>query len=151
MNRHRDQCKFYTGQHLIGPGLQVQRFSPLPSRWEHGSVQASMVQDELRVLQLHLKAGSRLAPMRLGGGAHFPFPQWHTSSSRATPTPTRLHLLIVPLPGPSLLKPHHSYKKIAALITLQGQSWPDHFSTRPHILAVLYHFSTCYLEASFYT
>ena len=37
-------------QHLIGAGLQVQRFSPLSSRWEHGSIQAGMVQKELRVL-----------------------------------------------------------------------------------------------------
>jgi hypothetical protein len=37
-------------QHLIGAGLQIQRFSPLPSRWEHGSIQAGMVQEELRVL-----------------------------------------------------------------------------------------------------
>ena len=26
------------GQHLIGAGLQVLRFSPLSSRWEHGSI-----------------------------------------------------------------------------------------------------------------
>ena len=25
---------------MIGAGLQVQRFSPLTSRWEHGSIQA---------------------------------------------------------------------------------------------------------------
>jgi hypothetical protein len=37
-------------QHLIGAGLQVQRFSPLSSRWEHGSIQAGMAQEELRVL-----------------------------------------------------------------------------------------------------
>jgi hypothetical protein len=29
-------------QHLIGAGLQVQRFSPLSSRWEDGSIQAGM-------------------------------------------------------------------------------------------------------------
>jgi hypothetical protein len=37
-------------QHLIGAGLQVQRFSPLSSRWEHGSIQVGMAQAELRVL-----------------------------------------------------------------------------------------------------
>ena len=36
-------------------GLQVQRFSPLSSRQEHGSIQAGMVQEELRDLHLHLK------------------------------------------------------------------------------------------------
>jgi hypothetical protein len=43
-------------KHLIGAGLQVQRFSPLSSRWEHGSIQAGMAQEELRVLCLHPKA-----------------------------------------------------------------------------------------------
>jgi hypothetical protein len=52
------QGKSYKGQHLIGAGLQVQRFRPLPSRKEHGSIQAGMVQEELRVLHLHLKAAS---------------------------------------------------------------------------------------------
>ena len=43
-------------------GLKVQRFSPLSSRWEHGSTQAGTVQEELRVLHLHLKAVSRILP-----------------------------------------------------------------------------------------
>jgi hypothetical protein len=30
--------------------LKVQRFSPLSSRREHGTIQASLVQEELRVL-----------------------------------------------------------------------------------------------------
>jgi hypothetical protein len=46
-------------QHLIGAGLQVQKFSPVSSRQEYGSVQGGMVQEELRVLNLHLKAASR--------------------------------------------------------------------------------------------
>ena len=58
MNRHHDQDKSYKKQHLIGAGLQVQRFSPLSSRWEHGSIQAGMAQEELRVLCLHPKAAS---------------------------------------------------------------------------------------------
>jgi hypothetical protein len=50
-------------------GLQVQRFSPLSSRREHGSIQAGMAQEELRVLLLHLKvARRRLASSQLGGG-----------------------------------------------------------------------------------
>ena len=41
---------------------EIQRFSPLSSRWEHGSIQAGMVQADLRVLHLHPKAASgRLA------------------------------------------------------------------------------------------
>jgi hypothetical protein len=58
------------GQHLIGAGLQVQRFSLLSSRQEHSSIQAGMVQEELRVLHLHLKAASRILTSRkLGQGS----------------------------------------------------------------------------------
>jgi len=65
VNRHDDQQEFYKGQHLIGAGLQVQRFSPLSSRWEHGSIQADMVQEELGVLHLHAKeARNRLNILR---------------------------------------------------------------------------------------
>jgi hypothetical protein len=46
-------------QHLIGASLQVLSFSPLSSRWEHGSIQAGMAQAELRVLHLHPKAAGR--------------------------------------------------------------------------------------------
>jgi hypothetical protein len=53
-----------TKQHLIGAGLQVQRFTPLSSRQEHGSIQAGMAQEELRVLHLHLKAASRILASR---------------------------------------------------------------------------------------
>jgi len=67
VNRHHDHGKSYKG-HLIGAGLQVQRFCPLSSRWgEHGSIQTGMVQAELRVLQLYLKAGNgRLISRQLG-------------------------------------------------------------------------------------
>jgi hypothetical protein len=51
-------------QHVIGDGLQIQRFSPISSRQEHGSIQADMVQEELRVLCLHLKATSRILASR---------------------------------------------------------------------------------------
>ena len=47
--------------------LQLQRFSPLSLRQEHGSIQAGMVQEELRVLHLRLKeASGRLTPRHLG-------------------------------------------------------------------------------------
>jgi hypothetical protein len=38
VKRHHDQGKSYKGQHLIGAGSQVQRFSPLSSwreSWQH--------------------------------------------------------------------------------------------------------------------
>jgi hypothetical protein len=39
--------------------LTSQRLSSLSSRQEHGSIQAGMVQEELRVLHLHLQATKR--------------------------------------------------------------------------------------------
>ena len=99
---HHDQGKCYKGQHLIWADLQVQRFSPLSSRWEHGSIQTVMVQEELRVLHLHPKeARSILASRPLEGGSQSPSPSGHTYSNKAT------HLLIVPLPGSSIFKPPH--------------------------------------------
>jgi hypothetical protein len=53
-------------QHLIGAGLQVQRFSPLSSKWGHDSIQAGMAQEELRVLCLHPKAASGRLSRQLG-------------------------------------------------------------------------------------
>ena len=53
VDRHHDQDNSYKGQHLIGAGLKVQRFSPL-SRQEHGSIQAGMVLEKLRVRDLLL-------------------------------------------------------------------------------------------------
>jgi hypothetical protein len=62
-----DQGNSYKEQHLTGAGLQVQKFSPLSSRWEHGSIQAGMAQEELRVLQPHIKAtGRKMASRQLG-------------------------------------------------------------------------------------
>ena len=67
VNRHYEEGKTYKRQHLTGTGLQVRRFSPLSSRQEHGSIQAGMVQEELRVPHFHLKAASRiLASRQLG-------------------------------------------------------------------------------------
>ena len=61
------QGKSYKGQHLIGAGLQVQRFSPVSSRQEYGSIQAGMVQEEMRILHLHLKITSRILASRQQG------------------------------------------------------------------------------------
>jgi len=70
-------------------GLQVQRFSPLSSRREDGSIQAGMVQEELRVLHLPLKAASGKRVLSLSD----------------TPPPTGPHLLIVSFLGPSICEP----------------------------------------------
>jgi hypothetical protein len=45
-------------------GSEIQALS---SRREHGSIQAGMVQEELRVLHLHLKAASRILASRQAG------------------------------------------------------------------------------------
>jgi len=79
-------------------GWQVQKFSSLSSRWEHGSIQAGLVQEKLRVLHVYLKADSRILPGSWDEGL-----KAHTHSG--TPTPTRPHLLIAPLPAPSIYKP----------------------------------------------
>jgi len=78
VKRHHDHGKSYKGQHyLIGAGLQVQRFSPLSSRQEHGSIQAGTVQEELRVLHLrlrkteHLQAAGRKISKLTPTVAHF--------------------------------------------------------------------------------
>ena len=53
VKRHHDHSDSYKGQHLIGAGLQFQRFSPLSSWWVACSVQADVVlEKELRVLHL---------------------------------------------------------------------------------------------------
>jgi hypothetical protein len=36
VNRHYDQGNSYKDNIYLGAGLQVQRFSSLSSRWEHG-------------------------------------------------------------------------------------------------------------------
>jgi hypothetical protein len=54
VKRHYDQGNSFKGQHLIRAGLQVQRLSPLSSRWEHGSIQAGMVQEMLRMQELYI-------------------------------------------------------------------------------------------------
>jgi hypothetical protein len=67
VNRHHDPGNSYKGHYLIETGLQVQRFSPLSSRQEHGSIQTDMELEELRVLHLNLKAAGRiLASRQLG-------------------------------------------------------------------------------------
>ena len=103
MRRHQDQGNCYKGKHLIGTGLQVQRFSPLSSRqkaWQHpgmtlkklSSTSCSEGEQKIAVFQEARRS---------------PLPQWQTSSSKVTPVPTRPHLLIVPLPGSSIFKPPH--------------------------------------------
>jgi hypothetical protein len=60
VKRPCNQSNSYKGQHLIGAGLQVQRFSPLSSRQEHSNVRAKVGLEELKVLHFVPKANRRL-------------------------------------------------------------------------------------------
>ena len=61
---------------------------------KHGSIQAGMVLEELRVLHLHPKARSRLSHRHLGGGFSKLTLQSNTlPPTKNIPTPTRPHLL----------------------------------------------------------
>jgi hypothetical protein len=91
MSRHHDQDNSYKG-HFIGAGLQVQRFSSLSSRQEHGSIQVEVGLEETKALHLAPKADRRrLSPIWLGGGSQSPL------HSDILP-PTRPYLLVVLLP-----------------------------------------------------
>jgi hypothetical protein len=134
MKRHHDYDNSYKEQHLIGAGLQFQRFSPLSSWREHGSVRADIAVfrlEEWRVLHLHLKAtkkrdylsgqpggGSLLHWVKLEHRTLKPTPQGRTSFNKETPTPTRPHLLIVPL--------------------LMGQAYSNHHTSPPIFQPALY-------------
>jgi hypothetical protein len=97
---------------LPGAGLQVQRFSPLSSRREHDSSQADIVQEELRVLHLDLKATRRKLTLRqLGEASQSPPQQWHTSFNKASPPK------LSPPYGPSTFKPPpHSFIYLSCLV-----------------------------------
>jgi hypothetical protein len=61
-----------------------------------------MVKEELRVLHLHLKKIDSHVVRR---SVSWLIPKVTHSFNKATPIPTRPHLLIVPLSGPSIFKP----------------------------------------------
>ena len=61
--RYHDQGNSYKGQHLIGSGLQVQRFNPLSSWQKLGSIQTGMMQEELKVLKGNRRAARRMVSL----------------------------------------------------------------------------------------
>jgi len=74
-----------------------------------------MVQEELRVLYLHLKATRKTDFQAARRRVLKPtmtmtnfLQQNHTYSSKATPTPTKPYLLAELLPGSSIFKPPHT-------------------------------------------
>ena len=70
MKRHHDQDNSYKGQHLIGTGLQVQRFSHYHHGGKHGIEQSDLVLEE-PILHLDLKAARKLTLIHRqpGGGS----------------------------------------------------------------------------------
>jgi hypothetical protein len=71
---------------------------------KHGSIQAGMVLEDLRVLHLDKAVARRdclIGSQEDGLKAH---------PHSDTLPPTRPHLLIVPLPGPSIFKPQQGWK-----------------------------------------
>jgi hypothetical protein len=86
VKRYHDQ-----GQRLTWSGLQVQRFSPLSSRREHGTFQAGIVQEELRVTHLFQRQKKKTVPTaRRRVSRPTPpvtrfFQQGHTYSNKAIP------------------------------------------------------------------
>jgi hypothetical protein len=68
-----------------------------------------VVLQKQRVLYLvHKAARRRLAFRKLAGESQISHPKWRTSSNKATPTPTRPHLLTVQLSGLSIFNPPHT-------------------------------------------
>jgi hypothetical protein len=93
---------------------QKKRFSQLSSRQEHGSAQAGMVQEELRVLHLHLKATRRrLAPRWFS----LPTPLNDTSSKETTPTQIRPHFL---RPLPEHIQTYSNHHSLHICICMSG-------------------------------
>jgi hypothetical protein len=74
----------------------------------HGSIQASMAPEELRIIYLHPKEVRGIMSSRsLRRVSESPPPQCNTSSNKATPTPTSQYLLMIPLLESSIFKPPH--------------------------------------------
>jgi len=104
--RHHDQGNTYRGQLLIGTALQNQRFS---QGRKYGSVQADIVlEKELRGLHLDLEGNKEktvLTDSEGRGGSQSQPPQLtHFLQQGQIYSTTKTHLLIVPSPGPSIIK-----------------------------------------------
>ena len=84
VKRNRDHSNSYKGKHVTGAGLQFRGLVHYPRIWKHDSLQTGTVlEKELSVLQFGRQQAGR---------------EGNTSSNKATPTPTRPHILILPPP-----------------------------------------------------
>ena len=103
----------------------VYRFSPLSSIQEHDSIQAGMVQEELKVLHLHPKEARNRLRRQLGGVSPSPPPEWYTFSNKATPsnsaTPWAKHMQTVT----SSLYLKSIYKPVCSCSLLPNESKQD--------------------------
>ena len=119
-NRYHGQSNSYKWQHLVGV---VYRFRCLV-HYHQGSVQTNLGLEELRVPPLVPKAARKsLASRQVGRESQNPHSQWHTYSNKATPTQTRPHLQIVPLPGPSIFKPPQCVTCNCVNLDMQKLMW----------------------------
>jgi hypothetical protein len=86
------KATFYIGQHLTGAGLEFQRLSSLSLWWEHGSLQAGMVLEDLRVLHLYPKIAG--GDCLLQAACRRSLPHWVELEHRTSKlTPTVAHFL----------------------------------------------------------
>ena len=117
--RHHGQGNSFTGQHLkLGLAYGFRGSDPYHHGKKHGSVVGRhSAGEEDRVLHLDPKAlRRRLASRQLGGGSQSP-------SQSDSLLPTKPHLLIVPLPGPSIFKPPYH-------LSTGNYDWEPQSSTR---------------------
>ena len=104
MKRHHGQGNFYKGKHLIGTGLQFQRYSQLSSWQEarqcvgrHGargaesSTSCLKESKEETLFCMRVSFSMCMRPQSL-------LLQWHSSSNKAVCIPTRPQFLVVPPP-----------------------------------------------------
>ena len=132
----RDTMIIYKRKHWIGSDLQFQRFSLLSlwqEAWWHagrcgaGGAESSTSWAPGRNIVLHCTELEHRRPQT-------PPPQWHTSSNKTTPTPTKPYLLIVPFPidqtfkhmclwGPCLFKPPQFCEAVFSKEKSAGWRW----------------------------
>jgi hypothetical protein len=85
--KHHDHGNTYKGKHLIGAGLEFQRFSALSSwqedvAWQH-PCRHGMLENELRVLHFELKVARSRVSKPTSSVTYF-LQQGHTYSKKAT-------------------------------------------------------------------
>jgi hypothetical protein len=86
------------GKDLIWAGSHFETFSPLSPWWEAWQFPGRHSVGEGPESSSPWSEGSQEKPgilRQIGGSALCPTPQWHTSSNKSRPTPTRSYLLFI--------------------------------------------------------